>query len=257
MNIYLIKDRSYFLWAIGKVGKRMMSLKSARVSYPYGVRNSVYGKGYHEGIDLVSENRAIYAAVAGAVIKAAYAGGQGADPEGWGNYVILRTRNGNYDLIHAHLASVKVTRGQTVNEGAILGMMGRTGNTTGPHLHFEVRRAPWTNNNEINPAVFLGIENKEGPVKSVSANSSEEGKKVVQNIILCNPGPDERAAAYLADHLKAPVCYLANVTKEFIDCAEKVYVIGNDYQAAEKSINIIGADRYDTCQKVLDLCKAK
>lgn len=227
----------------------MIPLESASVTYPYGVKNSSYNKGYHTGIDLASTETSIYATAQGTVIEAMYAPDKGADAAGWGNYVIIRTKDGDgvYDLIHAHLAAVKVIKGQTVDEGTILGIMGSTGNSSGPHLHFEVRRAPWANRDEINPAVFLGIENKTGMVKVE--------KCMVKNLILCNPGSDERAAAYLADYLKASVCSLANTTEELINCAERIYVIGSTTKVSSNTINIVGTDRYDTCKKVLAICQ--
>jgi murein DD-endopeptidase MepM/ murein hydrolase activator NlpD len=133
----------------------MMPLKDARVTYPYGVKNSRYIKGYHTGIDLASSDYTIRAVAAGTIQEARYAPGKGADPNGWGNYVILRTVDKKYDIIHAHLSSVAVTKGQTLSAGAILGQMGSTGQSTGPHLHFEVRKVPWTARNDVDPAIIL------------------------------------------------------------------------------------------------------
>ncbi|UWG96403.1 M23 family metallopeptidase [Dehalobacter sp. DCM] len=229
----------------------MLPLKSARVTYPYGVKNKRYRKGFHTGIDLASTETPIYASVPGTVIEARYALGKGADPAGWGNYVIIRTCNGLYDLIHAHLAAVNVVYGQTIKEGTVLGIMGSTGNSSGPHLHFEVRRVPWGSRDEINPAIFLGIENKKGAIERLS----EEKKGISPTLILCNPGPDERAAAYLADYLKASVSCLADASAESIYCAERIYVIGSTAKVSPQAINIVGTDRYDTCQKVLAICQ--
>jgi len=232
----------------------MMPLKNARITYPYGIKNSQYSKGYHTGIDLDAADYTLYACVSGTILEARYAAGKGADPAGWGNYVILRTTDGKYDIIHAHLASVAVTKGQVVSEGSVLGIMGSTGNSTGPHLHFEVRKAPWTVKNDIDPAVWLGIENKTGTAVSVPA---KEAKKMFRNLILCNPGPDERAAGYLADHLGGPVCYLKNATQELLNCAQNIYVVGSKDKPVTGVTNIVGTDRYDTCRKVLDICQGR
>ncbi|KUO58962.1 MAG: hypothetical protein APF84_05775 [Gracilibacter sp. BRH_c7a] len=226
----------------------MLPLKSARVTYVYGVKNGRYAKVYHTGIDLASAETSVYAAVSGTILEARYAPGNGADPAGWGNYVILRTLDHRYDIINAHLADVQVSQGLTVDEGTLLGKMGSTGNSTGPHLHFEVRKTPWIDRDDIDPASFLGIYNRVGQVEKVSSTS-------IKNIVLCHPGPDERAAGYLADCLKAPICYLANTTQELLHLAERVYVIGSSEKAFAKTVNIVGADRYDTCRKVLDICQ--
>lgn len=235
----------------------MLPLKSARVTNVYGVKDSQYSKGYHTGIDLASTETAVYATLSGTIKEVKVASGKGADPGGWGNYIILSVEKGEYDIIHAHLSRAQVAKGQTVKEGTILGITGSTGNATGPHLHFEVRKAPWGNRNEINPAVFLGIKNKEGAVESVDSNNDGEMKDMFKNLVLCNPGVDERAASYLADFLQAPKGYLSNSNKELIKCAEHIYVIGSKEKVTANSVNIVGTDRYDTCRLVLDLCQGK
>lgn len=226
-----------------------MPIRNATVTQPYGIKNSKYRKGYHTGIDLVSDDYTVYAAVPGIIIESRYAAGRGADPTGWGNYVILRTKDEKHDIIHAHLFGIAVIKGQSVVEGTKLGVMGSTGNSTGPHLHFEVRKAPWTNLDDINPAVFLGIYNRKGP--------AESEEPMIKHLVLCNPGPDERAAGYLADYLKAPVCLLDNTTQEQLNLAQNIYVIGTDKKVSNKAVNIVGVDRYDTCRKVLDICQGK
>lgn len=232
----------------------MMPLKNARVTYPYGVKNSRYSKGYHTGIDLAADDYTEYAVVPGTVQEARYAPGRGADPDGWGNYVIVRTIDGKYDLIYAHMANVKVSKAEQVSEGTVLGIMGSTGSSTGPHLHFEVRKVPWQNRNDIDPAAWLGIKNVVGPAISVPAEREET---MFKNLVLCNPGVDERAASYLADRLKAPRDILANVDERTLKCAEVVYVIGSQDKPVANCVNIVGSDRYDTCAQVLKICQGR
>lgn len=233
----------------------IIPLKSAVVSYPYGIKNTIYYKGYHTGIDMVSELKTVYAVTAGTVIRSAYAANAGADPTGWGNYCVLRTRDGHYDLLFAHLSKVSASAGKYVSTGSVIGIMGSTGNATGPHLHFEVRTAPWTNHHDVDPAEFLGIKNAIGAVQSINTNGAEI--PMLKNIVLCNPGPDERAAGYLADFLQAPVCSLKNVTQTTLDSAEKIFVIGSKEIISPKAVSIVGTDRYDTCRQVIDLCQKK
>jgi murein DD-endopeptidase MepM/ murein hydrolase activator NlpD len=85
----------------------------------------------HKGIDIARpSNYTIKAADNGVVVSAGYDGG-------YGNKVIIDHQNG-YRTVYAHLASISVSPGQTVAGGSKIGVMGRTGNSTGIHLHFEV-----------------------------------------------------------------------------------------------------------------------
>ena len=76
---------------------------------------------------------AVVAAAPGTVVTAEPSGGSG-----YGNWVRVDHGNGE-NTIYAHLSSVAVTVGQTVDQGALLGTVGSTGNSSGPHLHFEER----------------------------------------------------------------------------------------------------------------------
>jgi murein DD-endopeptidase MepM/ murein hydrolase activator NlpD len=89
----------------------------------------------HNGIDIASSlGTPIIAAASGKVIIAKQGGWNG----GYGNYVVISHANGMQTL-YAHMNSVNVSVGQTVNQGSTLGTMGTTGQSSGVHLHFEVR----------------------------------------------------------------------------------------------------------------------
>ena len=77
----------------------------------------------------------------------------------WGNYVCIKTDAGQYHY-YCHLASRAVKKGQRVNAGDKLGIMGNTGYSFGAHLHFEVRAAD--GKTKISPEGVLGIPNKVG-----------------------------------------------------------------------------------------------
>jgi murein DD-endopeptidase MepM/ murein hydrolase activator NlpD len=86
----------------------------------------------HNGIDIAAPiGTAVGASAAGTVIGA---GSQG----GYGNTVIIDHGDG-FTTLYAHLAAISVSAGQRVGRGTIVGTVGMTGNSTGPHLHFEIR----------------------------------------------------------------------------------------------------------------------
>lgn len=86
----------------------------------------------HNGIDIgAGYGTAVLAAADGVVTTAAY------DAGGYGNYLIIDHGNGNMTL-YAHMSQMSVGVGQTVKQGQTIGLVGSTGMSTGPHLHFEV-----------------------------------------------------------------------------------------------------------------------
>ena len=111
---------------------------------------SCYGQRWgtlHAGIDFaMPAGTPIRAAAAGTVVKAGDAG------DGYGNSVFIDHGNG-YLTHYAHQSSLKVGVGDKVSAGEVIGYEGSTGDSTGPHLHFEVHQGQmW---NQIDPAPFL------------------------------------------------------------------------------------------------------
>jgi len=99
------------------------------VGDPFGPR----GNRFHAGIDLIAtRGTPIAAAASGRVGFAGFARG------GWGNLVVVVHRDG-VRTMYAHLSAIDVRRGASVTTGEQLGLVGATGDATGPHLHFEVR----------------------------------------------------------------------------------------------------------------------
>ncbi|WP_426349632.1 murein hydrolase activator EnvC family protein [Alloiococcus sp. CFN-8] len=107
---------------------------SGRVSSEYGYRTNPVSGIYklHAGIDIAaSSGSSVYATRGGTV---AYSGWMG----GYGNVVIINHGNGVQSL-YAHNSALKVSSGQKVSQGQLISLVGSTGNSTGPHLHFEIR----------------------------------------------------------------------------------------------------------------------
>ena len=98
------------------------------ITSPFGRR----GTGIHHGIDIAgSTGDPVRASAAGIVSKAAC-------HEIYGNFILLDHANGQQTL-YAHLNRMDVRPGEAVSRGQIIGAVGSTGNSTGPHLHFEIR----------------------------------------------------------------------------------------------------------------------
>ena len=116
---------------------------SVNISSPFGPR---WGK-FHSGVDFaLAQGNPIYAADDGTVYYAGYSGGYGK---------LIKIDHGNgMQTYYAHCSSLNVSEGQQVKTGETIGRIGSTGNSTGPHLHFEVI----INGNRVDPLDFLGLE---------------------------------------------------------------------------------------------------
>jgi murein DD-endopeptidase MepM/ murein hydrolase activator NlpD len=119
-----------------------------KITSHYGYRLDPVTKAYykgHQGTDVgASYGTAIYAAASGTVVLAQEYGG-------YGNCVMINHGNG-YTTLYGHMSSIAVSSGQTVNQGQVVGYVGSTGNSTGPHLHFEVRSS--SSGGTIDPESF-------------------------------------------------------------------------------------------------------
>ncbi len=100
------------------------------------------------------------------------------DESGYGNYVTVDQYDG-YRSLYAHLAEALVVPGQEINMGDVIGIEGKTGNATGIHLHYEVRKYPYNQVSSIDPCRYLLIQNEEGSVKYLEL-SLEEQKKLIK-----------------------------------------------------------------------------
>ncbi|MFW6139174.1 MAG: peptidoglycan DD-metalloendopeptidase family protein [Spirochaetota bacterium] len=113
-----------------------------RLTSKFGYRRDpITGKrAYHTGVDIAARvGTKVYASRAGQVI---YTG----DRYGYGKCVVMEHRFG-YTTVYAHLSQIFVRRGQRVEKGKVIGRIGDTGRSTGPHLHFEI----WLKNRLIDP----------------------------------------------------------------------------------------------------------
>lgn len=125
-------------------------LKGYRINSPFGLRRlSVEAKArQHKGVDIAAPTgTSVYPTAPGRVVQAGYHAG------GYGNFIEVKHPNGMTSL-YAHLSRINVVQGQQVKPDEVIGRVGSTGFSTGPHLHFEVRRG----GTQINPAKIMGTE---------------------------------------------------------------------------------------------------
>lgn len=110
----------------------------------------------HKGIDFTAKDKNVYSACSGTVRVVAY------DANGWGKYISIGDANGNRH-IYCHLNQTLVQEGKKVKAGDVIGIMGKTGNSTGVHLHYQVNNSAGV---AQNAAAFLGIPNEKGEYDS-------------------------------------------------------------------------------------------
>ncbi|HET9527563.1 MAG TPA: M23 family metallopeptidase [Pyrinomonadaceae bacterium] len=121
-----------------------------------GRRNPFGGGGYefHSGQDIEADSGA--PVVSGAAGKVSFVGWQ----NGYGQLVIV-DHGGGLTTRYGHLSHTDVTLDQTVSRGQLLGKVGSTGRSTGPHLHYEVR----INDEAVNPLPYLLLSSKTASVE--------------------------------------------------------------------------------------------
>ncbi|MGN0478773.1 MAG: murein hydrolase activator EnvC family protein [Hominenteromicrobium sp.] len=132
----------------GSVDSGSLSFRWPLAGYGYGNITQYYGGMYsgtpHKGLDIgVPYGTPIYAAESGQVLSAEY-------HWSWGNNVLI-WHNGTYSTRYAHCSSLTVSAGQYVEKGQIIGYVGSTGQSSGPHLHFEV----YQNGVRVDPLGFV------------------------------------------------------------------------------------------------------
>ena len=102
----------------------------------------------HEGVDIAApRGTSVFAAAEGSVLRTGF------DAEGYGRFVEIRHPNG-MSTLYGHLSRLDVASGDRLLKGQRIGLVGSTGRSTGPHLHFEVRRG----DRQVNPVKVMGRE---------------------------------------------------------------------------------------------------
>ncbi|MFF9909530.1 transglycosylase family protein [Streptomyces sp. NPDC013457] len=120
---------------------------SASIGTRYRVSGSSWSSGYHTGVDFpVPTGTSVKAVAPGRIVSAGWGGAYGYE-------IVIRHDDGRYSQ-YAHLSALSVREGQRVNGGQRIARSGSTGNSSGPHLHFEVRTGPGYGS-DIDPLAYL------------------------------------------------------------------------------------------------------
>ncbi|MEK4434916.1 MULTISPECIES: M23 family metallopeptidase [Paenibacillus] len=141
-------------------------------SFGYRIHPIHGGQTFHRGIDLVTEpwNGPVYAFMEGTVRFAA----EGATGSGFGGYGLTVAVQDHRGCLHcyAHLSQIAVSVGQRVKRGQLLGNQGSTGQSTGPHVHYEIRKTSTPSYGYT--ASVDGVVEPEAYLQSEFGSTSEE-----------------------------------------------------------------------------------
>ena len=128
----------------GESWRRPCSWIKLTSPYGYRIHPTLGTRKFHNGVDLANnQGTPIYAARSGKVTVATYGGT-------YGYYVTINHGDG-YSSLYAHMTHYTVSKGQTVKKGDVIGYMGSTGRSTGPHLHFSI----FYNGSSVNPMNYI------------------------------------------------------------------------------------------------------
>ncbi|MFI6057828.1 M23 family metallopeptidase [Streptomyces sp. NPDC051286] len=130
-----------------RLGSFQLPVAGSYVTTGYKSSGSLWSSGRHSGIDFhAASGSSVVAVGAGTVVEAGWGGA-------YGNNIVLRMTDGTYTQ-YGHLSSIGVSVGQSVGAGQQIGLSGSTGNSTGPHLHFEARTTP-SYGSDMDPVAYL------------------------------------------------------------------------------------------------------
>lgn len=124
-----------------------LPVAGSHVTTGYKSGGALWSSGSHSGVDFqAASGTSVVAVGAGTVVEAGWGGA-------YGNNIVLRMNDGTYTQ-YGHLSSIGVSVGQSVTSGQQIGLSGSTGNSTGPHLHFEARTTP-EYGSDMDPVAYL------------------------------------------------------------------------------------------------------
>jgi murein DD-endopeptidase MepM/ murein hydrolase activator NlpD len=136
-----------------------LPIKDGKITTPYKKLGKMWSKGYHTGVDFAQPvGTPVYAVQDGTVTAANWG-------KAYGTQIVIDQKPLNDGTpnriaggwaIYAHLSKSLVKAGQAVKKGDLIGHVGNTGNSSGAHLHFEVRNnQKWSAGTEVDPNPFI------------------------------------------------------------------------------------------------------
>lgn len=181
ITIYNASSNAYW-WPIGSAETTESDGKlyakgdpeTLSITSPFGYRIDPLGRGtrFHAGMDIAggsglgkvniiaSKDGTVVYPTAGVSNNCPSSSSLSKCGGGYGNYVIIQHSDGNYTLYaHMHADSITVVAGDSVSQGQVIGKMGSSGNSTGAHLHFEVREGANLYSATVDPLNYISAEN--------------------------------------------------------------------------------------------------
>jgi murein DD-endopeptidase MepM/ murein hydrolase activator NlpD len=132
-----------------KYSKLLWPLQRGKISSKFGYRKNPFTghKQHHNGIDIAAPSGTRIRAVASGVVTKS---GWMSNGCGYGVHI----KHSNYETVYCHASRVFVVKGEQIKRGQGIAEVGSTGNSTGPHLHFEIRSL--RTSKSVNPLKYLG-----------------------------------------------------------------------------------------------------
>jgi len=200
-----------------------------KITTPYHKPGSWWSSGYHTGVDFACPiGTPITAVKDGTVLEASANTSWGG---AYGNAIIIDHGNG-VRALYAHTSQMLVKKGQKVTEGQLIAKSGNSGNSSGPHLHFETRVSPWRyTNKDVNPKVLLEGAAKTSikavlSVKKKNVAAPEPSKIYPGNPVDAEDRGDCVKALQIALGLKATGVYDAELKSAIIAVQKKNKALG-------------------------------
>lgn len=127
-----------------------LPIENGKITTPYKKLGKMWSKGYHTGVDFaVPVGTPVVAVMDGKAVNANWG-------KSYGVQIVQDLGDGSF-CIYAHLSKSNKKPGDAIAKGEIIGYTGNTGNSSGPHLHFERRNnIRWSAGQDLDPASVLG-----------------------------------------------------------------------------------------------------